>query len=132
MAKEKDKKKEYEEHARLTGQSFLGESEIEVDVVLTTDDRCEFGKAQSEALAAIAKIDENLAEQKAQAKAKKEAHIQTINETSVAIRTGKRKVVRRLPAFLDRKGMKVWLDLDTGEEVFKRPATDAERQTAIV
>ena len=124
-------KKESEAFAQSKGFMSCGESEIEIEVQLTDDDKIKFGKAQSDSLAEITLIEEGLSEYKSECKSKIESQQGVINKTSLALRTGKQRITRRLPSFIDRKGMKVWIDLETGEIMFSRPATDQERQGAL-
>ena len=124
-------KKESEAFAQSKGFMNCGESEIEIEVQLTDEDKIKFGKAQSDALAEITLIEEGLSEYKSECKSKIESQQGVINKTSLALRTGKQRITRRLPSFIDRKGMKVWIDLETGEIMFSRPATDQERQGAL-
>lgn len=124
-------KKDNEEYAKRNGVTFLAEGEVELQVKLTNEDRIEFGKIQSDALAQIDKVMADMQEKKAAAKAKIEELEHTIGDTAEAIRSGKRKLNRKLPYFLDRKGMVVFIDIESGEECYKRAANEKERQMSL-
>lgn len=121
----------YKEFAQTNGYMNLGESDIDIDLELNDQEKIEAGVAQTEALAGIKDIDDQLSEFKADCKAKIEKHQETIRNTTRMIKTGKKTVVRRLPSFIDRRNNRIWIDMATGEQVLSRPATDNEKQGSL-
>lgn len=120
-----------EEYAKANGFYNCGEEDLEVEVPMTDQEKIETGKALSMALMTVRSLEDELGEIKSEFKSKIEQQHGVIGKASMALRTGRQFVKRRLSAFIDRGGVKQWIDIGTGEVMHSRPATDEERQTSL-
>lgn len=124
-------REKYEGFAKTNGYLNLGESDVDLDLELGDQEKIEAGRAQTEALAAIDEIEEQLSDYKTDCKAKVERYQEQIRVTRRMLHTGKKTVTRRLPSFIDRRNNRIWIDMATGEQVLSRPATDNEKQGVL-
>lgn len=119
--------------AKENGFYRLGASEVEVEIPLTSTEKIELGKAQSESLCEIGRLETELADIKGQYKNKIESHQIIVDSTAQIIRRGAKMVKKKLPSFIDTKeGKKHWVDLDTGEIVLTRDALPEDRQADLL
>ena len=121
-----------QEVAKSHGWNRLGSFPIEVRVPISAEERIELGIVQSKA---IHKINELKSQKKvfnAEIKSQIEEQQEIMEHAADTTRIGTRAVEKVLPCFYDPQGnCRVFMDLETGEVVERKPAASEDNQMRI-
>lgn len=104
--------------ARENGYQRLGNSEVEVFVPLTSEEKIFFGSEQTAFLDQIDQLAKELDAIKSNYKVRVKKIQAQLKQVTKYIRESQKPCVKSFPCFLDaQKGQKHWVDFETGEVV---------------
>lgn len=118
--------------AKENGWSYLGKSEVKIEVPITDFEKLELGKSQAESLGRINELENQLVDIKKEFKGKIEAHQFVVKSTAQILRDEKKITHKSCPFYLSRdRALRYWVDPDTGQVVQETAAEESDKQLRI-
>lgn len=118
--------------AKKTGWHRLGVMETDVKIKLSDAEKMLVGAEQAEALLAIRGMEEEKKEFDAAIKGRIQEKETFAHDTALLLKAGYRIERKPLPCFVDpKKRQRVFVDVDTGEEVSREPMHSGDMQLGL-